>query len=378
MKSFPDSRLRLILVLFSLMLLVSAGPLKAVSLDRLFPQRLDQKLWAGLRASPGRERAVFLEIAGGECIMYARASGNAFIVRGQLTGTEEKWLAPMIFAGETTVYAPLKENGEPLYQRGRALTGKLQQGTLTASFCYVPHRLDGRANDCFVCDRGYLEISLQKPGDFQAGDLETVIGRLFDGRAKISDMVKLNRYYLYRDNFWGPVDQLSDNAASDAVFAPLHKATLHKSVADHGQKLIKDCELVTSLLTRDHFLLSQDMRCKLGRVPGFVKVNMADLDNTDIGSGQNQLIFLSSGPGINYFDDPWLQPRKNVPCPRLIFHRSLYNLRQMQLYPTYSIEPQAKGEGRLLAINDFQNPPPHQPEKVFGSIVWSPELDMGY
>ncbi|EKD81662.1 MAG: hypothetical protein ACD_39C01701G0001 [uncultured bacterium] len=125
-------------------------------------------------------------------------------------------------------------------------------------------------------------------------------------------------------------------------------------MADHLIKSEKDRQLTINLIAHEKFLYSQDMRLKLGMVPGFVTINWQYIDNTDIGSGQNHLVFLSSGPGINYFDDPWQQARKNIPCPRLFFHRDLANLARIQLYPTYSIAPQAKGTGRLAAINSFQ------------------------
>jgi hypothetical protein len=96
------------------------------------------------------------------------------------------------------------------------------------------------------------------------------------------------------------------------------------------------------------------MRLKLGLVPASVRLDPSTTENSDIGSGQNQLVFLTIGPGINYFDDPWMQKRKNVPCPRMIFHDAVKNLSMLQVFPTFSIAPKASGEGRLREINSFQ------------------------
>ena len=351
-------------------LLLSAKPLSALDQGRLFPQTLDQTFFDNLRASKNCERAIFIKIADKECFLYIRASDKGFILRGQLTPEDEKCLNSSVFENRRALFSPLKENGEPLYQQGTAFIWQLQQhGKMNAEYCYIPHKINGIDNNCFICDKGYLEIRLSRFAGIDKNKMAFILAALFSNRATIQNDVCLNRYYLYRDNLWGAVNETAGTVSSEIIFPPLHKATLNKGITDSGQKTSKDCELIIDLLAQEKFLLSQDMRCKLGRVPGFVKINMNFIENTDIGSGQNQMVFLSSGPGINYFDDPWQQPRKNVPCPRLLFHRALYDISQMQVYPTYSIEPEAKGEGRLHKINEFQQK--ELSEADSNSIIWS-------
>ncbi|EKD82769.1 MAG: hypothetical protein ACD_39C01108G0001 [uncultured bacterium] len=343
---------RLLPVVFILLAISMAG---AVDLDRPFAQVIDSSFFAGLRDNEGVERAIFVELAGSEKVFYLRYAHEKYIMRGNLDRNEEKLLIPLLTNSRTTTYAPCKQNGEPLYEKGKAYTGSLwQNNDANIAFIYVPHLIKDQANDAFVCDYGYLEIIIKNSWQTTQTGLEGIINKLFDGHAKLMRQVRLNRYYLYRDNYRGPVDFIRDSTADVLIFPPLHKATLNKSVADRQSKTDKDRQLVIDLIAFEKFLYSQDMRLKLGMVPGFVKINWQLIDNTDIGSGQNHLVFLSSGPGINYFDDPWQQERRNVPCPRLIFHRDLANLEKIQLYSTYSIEPDAKGIGRLAAINIFQ------------------------
>ncbi|HNW36605.1 MAG TPA: hypothetical protein PKM25_16830, partial [Candidatus Ozemobacteraceae bacterium] len=67
-----------------------------------------------------------------------------------------------------------------------------------------------------------------------------------------------------------------------------------------------------------------------------------------------QFVFLTLGPGINYFDGPWRKKICALPGPRLIIDPAVVNLADAQIYPSYSIDPPEMGEGRLRAINRFQ------------------------
>ncbi|MFZ2960193.1 MAG: hypothetical protein WA705_25200 [Candidatus Ozemobacteraceae bacterium] len=365
-------RIRLIVV--CIMLCLSANPGSALDLNRLFPQKLDGFFFAQLRAFAGNERAVFITIAGQERTLYLRYVAGQLILQGSLTLADEVWLAPDFFKVASTPFSPLKQDGSPLYCRGTAYSGIFPDKTGGfVEFMYVPHQIAGKANDAFVCDCGYLQLNMPVPEQKKKIDLQAVIEALFAGKAGICQSVKLNRYYLYRDNFFGPVDEIDETVAKNIIFGPLHKATRNKGVSDYEEKMEKDHNLVIRLLAHEKFLLSQDKRLKLGKVPGQVKIPARSLDNTDIGSGQNQFVFLSVGSGINYFDDPWLQPRENIPCPRLIFHRDLCGFKLLQVFPTYSIEPREIGEGRLKAINSFQAKENAGPESE-RSIAW-PSVD---
>lgn len=333
----------------------AAGPVKALDYDRLFPQRLDQAFYEQLSANRGQERAVFLTAGQREIIFYMRYAESGFVLRGQLESSEERLLTSAFEEAENVIFLPLKADGTPLYRRGtaRRLSLKLS-GDRVAAVVYVPRFINGVANDCFVCDAGYIEIS---PGSTppSESELSELFGRLTAGAMTLSRQVALNRYYMYRDNYLGPVERFATAEYPDLLAGPAHKVTFYKSLRDNRLKAHKDKKLTIGLLAEHRFLLSQDLRLKLGMVPSTVVLKPENLENSDLGSGQNHMVFLTLGPGINYFDDPWQQPRENVPCPRMIFHRDACRFEKMQVFPTYSIEPGVKGVGRLQFINGFQN-----------------------
>jgi hypothetical protein len=352
--------------------LAFAGNLAAApDIDRLFPQILDNSFFGDLVSNTGSERAIFVELAAVEKIFYLRHSDGHFIMNSSLSEAEEKLLHPQVFTGRKTLFSPLKQNGEPLYEKGIACISDGQSDRNSQwQFLYVPFNIEGKINDAFVSDLGNLKITIDIAYLKSKEALETILQSLFGNNAKLCRQVRLNRYYLFRDNYYGPVEFIKDRTSDNIIFPPVHKATLNKSVSDRPEKSEKDRKLVIDLIAHEKHLYSQDMRLKLGMVPGFVKINWQYLDNTDIGSGQNHLVFLSTGPGINYFDDPWKQPRNNVPCPRLYFHKDIVNLDRIQLYPTYSIEPKEKGTGRLAAINIFQKTT-KQVADLHKQVLWS-------
>ena len=333
----------------------AAGPVLALDLERLFPQRLDRAFYEQLIDRQGHERAVFLTAGQREIIFYMRYAEGGFVLRGQLEASEDRLLASAFEKAETVIFSPLKADGTPLYRRGtaRRLSLKLSGGRV-AAVVYVQRFINGVPNDCFVCDAGYIEIA---PGSTppSESELSELFGRLTAGAMTLSRQVALNRYYMYRDNYLGPVERFATAEYPDLLAGPAHKVTFYKSLRDNRLKAHKDKKLTIGLLAEHRFLLSQDLRLKLGMVPSTVVLKPENLDNSDLGSGQNHMVFLTVGPGINYFDDPWQQPRENVPCPRMIFHRDALRFEKMQVFPTYSIEPGAKGIGRLQSINGFQN-----------------------
>jgi len=335
--------------------IVVAGPVVALDCDRLFPQRLDQAFYEQLSANRGQERAVFLTAGQREIIFYMRYAESGFVLRGQLESSEERLLTSAFEEAENVIFSPLKADGTPLYRRGiaRRLSLKLS-GDRVAAVVYVPRFINGVPNDCFVCDAGYIEIS---PGSTppSESELSELFGRLTAGAMTLSRQVALNRYYMYRDNYLGPVERFAMAEYRDLLAGPAHKVTFYKSLRDNRLKAHKDKKLTIGLLAEHRFLLSQDLRLKLGMVPSTVVLKPENLENSDLGSGQNHMVFLTLGPGINYFDDPWQQPRENVPCPRMIFHRDACRFEKMQVFPTYSIEPGVKGVGRLQFINGFQS-----------------------
>jgi len=357
--------------LLAFLLALAANLTAAPDLDRLFPQMLDESFFSDLKSNTGSERAVFVELAGREKVFYLRHSPEHFVLHTSLSEAEERLLQPQVFAGRKTLFSPLKQNGEPLYEKGIACTSDgMSDRNPQWQFLYVPFNIDEKSNDAFVSDLGHLTITADNAYLRSKSELAAILSSLFGSNAKLCRQVRLNRYYLFRDNYYGPVEFIKDRTSDSIIFPPVHKATLNKSISDWAEKSEKDRKLVIDLIANEKHLYSQDMRLKLGMVPGFVKINWQFLDNTDIGSGQNHLVFLSTGPGINYFDNPWKQPEKNIPCPRLYFHKDIVNLERIQLYPTYSIEPKEKGTGRLAAINIFQQTSQQEAE-LHKKVIWS-------
>ncbi len=333
-------------------------------------QVIDQAFLARLEALPDVERAVFVDFADQQQIFYLRFSKQKWKLRGQLDQAEETCLPMSVWQSRRSIFSPEKADGMPLYQRGVCISGNLMPDDCKVSFIYVPHAFAAQPPAAFICDRGYLEVSWSSENRPDGAVIDKFLQLFTGNKARLSEKADYQRLYQFRDNFDGHVNTMIEPVSRDVLFMPLHKATLNKGVDDITLKAEKDCRMVLELIAGERFLLSQDMRCKLGMVPSQVSIKFSEIENTDIGSGQNQLIFLSSGPGINYFDNPWQSRRKNVPCPRLLFHRSLYDHRCLQVFPTYSIAPEAKGYGRLAAINLFQDSDIGSGSSDKKSLIW--------
>lgn len=327
----------------------------ALDFDRLYPQTLDEQFFHELQRETGQERALFLDISGREAVFYIRHDDKGWLLRGSLEPFESSLVERFFARGEELIYAPVKSDGSPLYQRGRAsrVNFRLSNGR-QVSIIHVPHFVNDEANDCFVCDAGYVEARLGSIIPAEA-ELKELLAAISQGAISIRSQVALNRYYMHRDNYLGPVERFAGEKHDNLLAGPIHKVTLYKNLRDNELKKKNDRMLVFDLLIEQRFLFSQDLRLKMGLVPASVVLKPENIENSDIGSGQNHMVFLSLGPGINYFDDPWMAERLNVPCPRMIFHRDTCRYEKLQVFPTYSIAPEASGIGRLLAINRFQN-----------------------
>lgn len=340
-----------------------ANPCDAIDLDKPFAQKITASMLDELKNLPDQERAVFIEFdSSPETFpLYLRfnPSSKAFILRGNLPEKIDQFIKRPIGATAKGLFAGLKANGEALYEYGTAFFSahNIDRKQLV-KIKYVAHFVGGIANACFVCDLGYLEayfpVNVQNMGKSINKVLKAISGK----HLQLAKTVPLNRYYLFKDNYFGQVHLFTSNSLMESrnlsVFFPVHKLTMNKAVAKWKEKDKLDRELLLNILAQKEYLLAQDLRLKLAMVPAKIKLNWDRIDHSDLGSGQNQVVFLSSGAGINYFDDPWRSERTNLPCPRLIFDKSVYAKDKIQLFPTFSIEPAATGEGRLQQINNFQ------------------------
>lgn len=329
----------------------------AFNLDKNFRQNFDQTTLSELKQEPGQEKALFFKDSETKenTVLYLRYEKNGvFVLRGNLPEQYDKQISRKLNNKKRGLYSPLKINGKPLYEYGSCYFFSKDQ----AECLYIPFKTGESENECFICDLGYFEARFSANTINPDQLCKDLLPWLTDKKLFFAGKVKLNRYYLFRDNYFGPVHYFYPDSIKEAKktseFMPVHKLTMNKHIKDWNKKRKQDLELFYKILIEERFLLSQDQRLKRGMVPAFVELNWNRIKETDIGSGQNQVVFLSIGPGINYFDDPWKHPRKNIPCPRLIFDNSIYGFKQLQIYPTFSIEPEAIGEGRLKVINRFQ------------------------
>ena len=329
----------------------------AFNLDKNFKQILDQTTLSEIQQKPGQEKALFFKDAKTKenTVLYLRYEKKGFyVLRGNLPEQYDKEISRKLKNKKNGLFSPLKVNQKPLYEYGFCYLFRKNQ----AECIYVPYKTCNKPNKCFICDLGYFEARF--PSKIINADklCKSLISWLTDQKLSFAKRVKLNRYYLFRENYFGPVHYFYPDSIKAAKklsqFMPVHKLTMNKHIKDWQKKRKLDLELLYKILLEERFLLSQDQRLKRGMVPDFVKLNWKRIKETDIGSGQNQVVFLSIGPGINYFDDPWKHPRKNIPCPRLIFDNNVYGFKSLQIYPTFSIEPEAIGEGRLRTIDKFQ------------------------
>lgn len=352
---------RLLFLIATIRLVLIAGALTAFNLDEEFTQRIDESFCRSLIENSGKERAVFFVHQDGQkpLLLYLRHRQGDFILRGNLSPTSAAKLDFSQFNPEVVTFSPEKINKKPLYSRGSAVKFSFSAGIALIDTLFIPHQFENAANSAFISDLGYLEARFRTGRNLLSPTcLDEFAAKISRGRIRLASRVKLNRYYLLKDNFWGPVDYLTGNSIESIMakgfFDPVHKMTMFKGVSEWQKKHSRDLRLFFAIIADEEYIFSQDLRLKLGLVPATVSLNPQRIEQTDIGSGQNQMVFLSIGPGINYFDDPWKQKRRNIPGPRLLMSRLLYGNERLQIYPSFSIDPIEEGEKRLAAINRFQ------------------------
>ena len=363
------------IVAVAMVLWLQVVSLQAIDLNRVFPQRIDCSFFSSCVHYPDQERAIFLRtsVDSQPLIMYASwlEKSETMRFRTSLGTVTETLLASVIKTLSGTLYHARKEDGSPFYIRGRALKGSVSidhSGAL-AQVMYVPRFSGTRSNNAFICDLGYLQVDVAGDAVFtspRADELfKTLLSVLFkSGTVTVMEGVELNRYYFNRLNYRGQVTRLEGELdtvlGGRAILPATHKVTFYKRVHDWTTRKAKDSVLCLQLLRSDYPLLSQDERVKQGMVPAAFNLNPATLHNSDMAAGQNIHVFLTLGPGINYFDDPWREERRNVPGPRFVYSRAVYYFRRFQVYPSYSIAPLKSGVYRfnLYQVSDDDLPHP--------------------
>ncbi len=299
----------------------------------------------------GREEPVLVTI-------ILRREDNIYSAQLYLPSECEDSLAAEIREGAVETFSASTAGGSSFYRRGLCRRGVARDKVsgLEVACTFVPFKLEGRDNPAFAGDLGLLRLEI--PASRIAEAPEALIRAAFGEIVVDGSPPSRTLYPLMETRFGMPHRMLNDGFTVPLeayVLPPVHKLSANKHVEDPRRKLDADLRDMARLLARDSGLLSQRERLRRRLVPDSVKLNWSRIDDTDIGSGQNQFVFLTMGPGINYFDGKWRRRTIAMPGPRVILDPAVVTFADAQIYPSYSIDPPELGEGRLRAINRFQD-----------------------
>lgn len=333
----------------------------AMDPDENFVQKIDGGFFESLKSRPSEPRAIFLSCRGqkNELIIYAVYENGRYEIFSKLGREIEKHLKSSIFNSEKRIFKTYRKNGSVFYEKGDSLAFKFIAADSTCEVLYVPYKINRMENDAFISDRGYLRAITKAGSKEMPVVLAELVERLFPARSVlIKNLVKYNRYYFDRPDYFGYINRLTspaDEALNNRyLFYPTHKITYNRNAAEAGQKHTLDMKLAVSFLRKDYPIISQDIRAKRSFVEDNISLGMDKLDQTDIGSAQNTYIYLSYGPGINYYDSPYTLKNIAIPSPRFVFDRNVLFLENAQFYPKNSWESDGTGIKRFYEINEFQ------------------------
>ena len=359
-------------------MVLSGAPASALDYQQEFTQKIDTTFFSSLVAREGEPRAIFAECQDCEddLIIYAVYKNPDFYLTAKLPAAFEKFISPEVLNSKKIVFETYKKGGSVFYGRGTAFNLKAEplQG-LSCEITYVPYYINCGANSAFICDKGYLKINME--GGKKFDKLKAAAGLfnfIFSGhKVRLKKKVKYNQYYYERGDYFGYINRRmphSDDLYSNKVlFYPTHKITYNRRISDHSEKHMLDMHQAVSFLKPDYPLLSRDMRAKKSLIEDYIKVKFESIEHSDLGSGQNTYIFLSYGPGINYFDGPCPETKDQFPAPRFIFNKDMIFLESAQFYPKNSWESFGPGIKRYNEINLFQMRLPVTPISVnFGVL----------
>ena len=340
----------------------------AFDFEENFTQNIDAKFSDSLIEREIEPRAVFAECpaAGKDIVIYARFVKPHFILTAKIPAAVEKYVDSTIFTAESADFKTYKKSGGVFYSRGKAFSFNFKaEADALCEITYIPYKINGRENDAFISDKGFLKFIVKSSpaagsARFSNDMLNRLLGRVFKGRAvRLKSEVKYNQYYHDRYDYFGYVNRMVPaglNAApGDFLLYPTHKITYNRNISGRPEKHSLDMRLAVSFLRKDYPLISQDIRAKNSLVEDHISLDPGKIAQTDIGSGQNTFVYLSYGPGINYYDSPYLITNDNFPSPRFIFDRNELSREDAQFYPKNSWESFGTGISRFNEINYFQN-----------------------
>lgn len=316
---------------------------------------------AALRDRPGAALSAWIALVeGAEPVpvsIVMRPEQNIYSAQLYLPPEYESFLSGAIRMGRIESFGARTSGGKTFYTRGFCRRGIVRDACsgLEIGFTFVPFTVAGRDNPAFGGDLGLLRLEAPAAGLLESPD--SLLRVAFDRLVPVHGVPVRELYPLMEAKFGMPhrlAGKGFDVPVEALVLPPVHKLSAGKHLREPAKKLDADLKNLVSLLATDSGLLSQRERLRRGLVPDSVKLNWSRIDDTDIGSGQNQFVFLTMGPGINYFDGPWRSKTSVLPGPRVILDPAVVNFADTQIYPSYSIDPTELGEGRLRAINRFQ------------------------
>lgn len=326
-----------------------------------FPAPTQSEL-AYLAGHPSAALSIWLCLDGHEgpilATIISQKERNIYSAQLYLPPGCEKRLSDEILKGRIEPFSACTAGGACFYRRGFCRRGVTRDkaGGLEVAYTFVPFTLDGRDNPAFAGDLGLLrlEVPASRMTENPGALLRAAVGRAVPVRRFLP-----REFYSLMTTRFG----ISHRMPSDGfvvpveafVLPPVHKLSANKHLDDPGRKRDADLKDLVRLLATDSGLLSQRERLRRRLVPDSVRLNWSRIDDTDIGSGQNQFVFMTLGPGINYFDGKWRSRTIAMPGPRLVLDPAIVNFADAQIYPSYSIDPPEQGEGRLRAINRFQD-----------------------
>jgi len=367
-----------LLIVFALIiiLLFSVAPVSALDLSKKYAQKAGADFFASLQMRPSEPRAIFIDAEEEKdpVILYAMFSetGRKLYFFGKLLPDVEKNISSdFVKRSLLDRFRTKRRDGSLFYERGNCLSAFLELSSrLKLAAVYVPYS-DGvkisasaerKEPAAFISDRGYIEISCSYDAFVEGGKsgerFPELLNLIFkSAKLKLSLTVEYNRYYFDRPDMFGFVNPLL-SMREDKIGAPLflsHKMTQNRRISDNSEKALRDARDAVRYISADYPLISQDMRVKIGAVEAGVNLDLNEPGQTDIGSGQNTFVYLSYGPGINYYDAPYGSLGQAEMSPRFIFSGDLLNLRDAQFYPKNSWETRGTGIARYDEINAFQS-----------------------
>lgn len=347
--------------------IVAAASAWGFDLDEPIPQRLDRSWLAGLLKRPGELRPVAMTVDGERVPLVLEArflvEAPTLEIRGKLPRRLASLVTEAVGSLPRLPCRGLRRDGSVLYERGWCHEGGLEPaGAPRILVRWVPYPSRGEGEAPFLCDRGQLRIEIPAFWLLAEGDTErqwaALLGAVLDpSRTRPAPAWAERRHRLLADDEFGPVSRYLGPGPLDEPPVPLpptHKVTLNKGLADPVAREAADRELCLRLLGRSAPLLSQDERVRLGLVPEGVLLRPEAVERSDIGSGQNTFVFLTLGPGIDYFDAPWQSDSLGSDAPRFVVDPSVLFLEGVQLYPTWSIAAEGEGVRRFGDIGAWQ------------------------